>query len=559
MTRVSKPLKFNDGTLIRNIEQFKGAFAKYQHEVFKRLIYGDLEKFFYGIYEDDYKNIILSGKSQNKSSEEIIKEIADKLEVQLTSSIKSEDFISCDTDIKEYLEGSNAAINLTLGEWKSDKDILITSCKSVFGEPGRTLISISNISIDLPENETIEFSNLIFKGLNSKNTIVISKGNLSFKNIIFENVTIIASGESSLSFEKCKIYSSKEGIVISDGYVKYNYDDINKNVSFEKVGTEIKTNDFDFEKVKELIDSKQYSEALTYCDKAIEFNPNIADYWNDKGDALRKLSRDDEAIECYDKAIELKPDNADYWNYKGDFLYNLHQHKEAVECYDKAIGLRPDNADYWNHKGDVLQKLSRFDEAGECYDKAIELEPDNAAYWSHKGDALRKLSRDDEAIECYDKAIGLKSDDDAAYWINKGFRLYCLNKFSEAIKCYDKAIELKPDNADYWNYKGDFLYNLHQHKEAVECYDKAIGLKSDDDAAYWINKGYASPKNQQLVKPKVEQFFNFGNFGMIKGVDQFSTNDSDYWRNKGNELLRQNKREEAQECYGRANKIKYNK
>ena len=392
MPRISIPLRFNDGTVIRNLDQFKDEFNKYQDEIFKKLQNGDLEKFFEGIYEDDLKNLISYCKSANKSPEQTLNEIAEKLEIKITSPIKSEDITPCDNDIKSYLESDKQSINLNSGECKSDSDIHISSAKSVSGEHGRTLIAISNISIELSDNETIEFSHLIFKGLNSKNTIAISKGNLVFKNITFENVTIIASIKSFLYFENCKIYSSNEGIVIKDESVKCDLDEIKKNVSFEKVETEIILPDKN-KNIQKLIEDKKYTEALGLCNKAIELEPNNVVYWGLKGNVLNSFGKYQDAITCYDKAIKLNPNDAVYFNQKGDALSFLKKYPEAIFCYDKAIELEPNNGVYWNNKGYALRFIGRYNDARVCFDKAKELNPHNEDdYWKNKNDVLSRVT-----------------------------------------------------------------------------------------------------------------------------------------------------------------------
>ena len=58
-------------------------------------------------------------------------------------------------------------------------------------------------------------------------------------------------------------------------------------------------------------------------DKAIKIDPNPADAWNNKGNALDKLKRYDESLICYDKAIEINPNYVDAWNNKGNALNSL--------------------------------------------------------------------------------------------------------------------------------------------------------------------------------------------------------------------------------------------
>jgi tetratricopeptide (TPR) repeat protein len=52
---------------------------------------------------------------------------------------------------------------------------------------------------------------------------------------------------------------------------------------------------------------KEYSNAISWYDKAIELDPNYIAAWNNKGLALSKSGKYEEAIEHYNKATELDP------------------------------------------------------------------------------------------------------------------------------------------------------------------------------------------------------------------------------------------------------------
>lgn len=52
----------------------------------------------------------------------------------------------------------------------------------------------------------------------------------------------------------------------------------------------------------------KYEGAIQAYDKAIEINPEYAQAWSGKGDALCLIGRSEEAIQAYDKAIEIDPE-----------------------------------------------------------------------------------------------------------------------------------------------------------------------------------------------------------------------------------------------------------
>ncbi len=127
--------------------------------------------------------------------------------------------------------------------------------------------------------------------------------------------------------------------------------------------------------------------------KATEADPGTYDGWVDKGDALRKLGKDEEAIESYGKAIEINPKDALAWYNKGSALANLGKYEQAIKCYDKSIEIDPHDVAGWYNKIFALQQLSKYEEAIVCCDKAIEIDPHSENAWNIKKLALEKLGQ----------------------------------------------------------------------------------------------------------------------------------------------------------------------
>ncbi|HEY0579754.1 MAG TPA: tetratricopeptide repeat protein, partial [Candidatus Nitrosocosmicus sp.] len=128
------------------------------------------------------------------------------------------------------------------------------------------------------------------------------------------------------------------------------------------------------------------------CNKALEINPQNADAYYNKAQALSTIEKYAEAIEYYDKALEINPQNADIcYNNKGLSLYYLGNNDEAIECYDKALEINPQNADAYYNKAQALSTIEKYAEAIECYDKALEINPQNADAYYNKAQALSTI------------------------------------------------------------------------------------------------------------------------------------------------------------------------
>ena len=64
-------------------------------------------------------------------------------------------------------------------------------------------------------------------------------------------------------------------------------------------------------------DASKPDEALIAFDKAIELDPQLAEAWNNKGNALDVQGKHDEAIKAYDEALRLDPNYVMAWTNKG--------------------------------------------------------------------------------------------------------------------------------------------------------------------------------------------------------------------------------------------------
>jgi tetratricopeptide (TPR) repeat protein len=152
---------------------------------------------------------------------------------------------------------------------------------------------------------------------------------------------------------------------------------------------------------------KEYFEAISWYDKAIEMDPNYPKAWSNKGLTLGSLGGYKEAIACFDKALELDPNYPKAWSNKGLALGGLGRHEEAIKYFDKAIELDPNNTIAWDNKGFVLGSLGRYKEAIKYHDEAIAIDPNYPKAWYNKGLAFGRLGRYKEAIACFDKALEL--------------------------------------------------------------------------------------------------------------------------------------------------------
>ena len=210
--------------------------------------------------------------------------------------------------------------------------------------------------------------------------------------------------------------------------------------------------------------------ALPFFKRALESNPNKAQFWYSYIDALIKLERLIDAKALLDQAKNkyaegagfgqleqrlnklnkppaIKLNHADAYYNMGIALKAQSKLEEAIVAYKKAISIKPDYADAYYNMGIILKEQSKLEEAIVAYNKAIFIKPDYAKAYNNMGIALKAQSKLEEAIVAYNKAISIKPDYAEAYH-NMGNALQEQNKLKEAIKAYNNALAIQPDNAE---------------------------------------------------------------------------------------------------------------
>lgn len=190
------------------------------------------------------------------------------------------------------------------------------------------------------------------------------------------------------------------------------------------------------------LENKQYIEAESDFNKAVELNPKLAEayFWR-----AHVRFNDEKIFADYDKAIELKPDYAMAF-YKRGLRKSFTDNKAALVDYNKAIELDPKIPDAYLSRALVYLLANNYKLAIADYTKLIELKPDGASYYV-RGTTYLDSGDNISAIADYTKSIEL---DPGYYWTYKQrARAYRnIKNFKSANADELKAIEIGPPKVD---------------------------------------------------------------------------------------------------------------
>jgi tetratricopeptide (TPR) repeat protein len=94
----------------------------------------------------------------------------------------------------------------------------------------------------------------------------------------------------------------------------------------------------------------------------------------DRGVRARVVENWPVAEDAFRRAIVFQPDFADAWNELGFALRHQGRYAESVQAYDEALRLRPDFPEALEYLGEAYVKMGRLDEARRILDRLRSLD-----------------------------------------------------------------------------------------------------------------------------------------------------------------------------------------
>lgn len=176
-------------------------------------------------------------------------------------------------------------------------------------------------------------------------------------------------------------------------------------------GTENRTASDWFKIAADFVDKGDYENAVSFCNRSIELEPNMAEAYLFRGLAYRNMQKYKEALADYDKLLSIDPNSAPAYNNRGVVYWKQGKHKEALADYNKTISLAPNDYIVYNNRGVVYYEMGNYDSALADYTKAISLNSKFAqSYWNRAVSYL-KLDRPEDARKDFKSACDLKIED----------------------------------------------------------------------------------------------------------------------------------------------------
>ncbi len=193
-----------------------------------------------------------------------------------------------------------------------------------------------------------------------------------------------------------------------------------------------------------LIQRGAFAEGIARLREAIAIDGS---QWNVRVSLARALLDTREpraALDCCDVLVGMQPNSAESWFLRGNALQQLGAHAEAIDNYNRALALQPNFPAALNNQGHSLRSLRHADRSLEVFERALALQPSYPLALNNRGLALLDLKRMPEALRSFDDALALHPKFPEAL-ANRGAALLAMKRFAEAAQTFERLVQLAPD------------------------------------------------------------------------------------------------------------------
>lgn len=250
-----------------------------------------------------------------------------------------------------------------------------------------------------------------------------------------------------------------------------------------------------------LVSAKEadYETALLYFSKALDENPNKAEYYIEQGHAYTALGRYDEARAVLEEAVveqdlELtRKNNKRAWRAIGITYYEEGNYTEAKTYFEKALAeeLLPElSADIRMYLADTLECEGDYAAAIAVYDELLEEQKDYAAGYRARAYMSYVQGDYEKSLADYDEAIALTPGDFDLYF-GKYNVLEKLGKASEQAELLRLITTIENPTPEDSYYIAKAQYFGGEYESALVSLASAAE-NGYDDAHYYIGEIYHS-------------------------------------------------------------------
>ena len=226
------------------------------------------------------------------------------------------------------------------------------------------------------------------------------------------------------------------------------------------------------DRARQLLRSRQASQAAALCLQAARLEPRHASAWQLLGQAQLADQQASAAVSALRHALTLDPGNTQTLSLLATALAHNRQAGEAMALADQAVAADAGNAGLWHSHGHVLRLLGRPELALVSFDRALALAPQHADSWRDRGHALRLLHRLEEAVASFERATQADTQRAELWWV-LGRAQEEMQRLPQALASYERTVQLEPAHVHGQMGVAGALQQMGQHEQALRHFEQA--------------------------------------------------------------------------------------
>ncbi len=192
----------------------------------------------------------------------------------------------------------------------------------------------------------------------------------------------------------------------------------------------------------------------------------------------------DEIIAMCSTAIDYTPEVLEFYYYKGIGLYQKERYEEALDTYRKATAQVTKESstelvsDIYTAMGDLYQQIDRLEEAYLCYDSALVYNPSNILVLNNYAYFLSEEGKQLDRAEQMSLRSVKAEPKNATYLDTYAWILYKQERYEEALEYMEQALEADSVPSDVlYEHAGDICYKLGDVQRAFVYWKQALDLQ----------------------------------------------------------------------------------
>ena len=268
----------------------------------------------------------------------------------------------------------------------------------------------------------------------------------------------------------------------------------------------------------------RYDDAISACDRVLEYDSGSIMGHALRGDALKELGYYRDALEEWEACIANDPYNLGSYVKKIELLFYLGEHDDIKETIRFLEDSGVDDPTV-KKLAAVEGKVGDYKKALEMLHKLIEENPEENNILAELYFEVARIKNNIEkntqdAIIYLNKALNIRPTlADALNY--KGFILFKDKRFDEAIEVYQKLIKEKPAHFNAFGILGEIYEEKRDYEKAIEYYGRQIEISPN--SYLYMSRGYcysalgkyveARADYQKSIEMEPEQYNSYRHMG----------------------------------------------